>query len=160
MIYLYSFTILALLISYLIDKKKGKKSIKIGFKKLVKNLPIFFNMIMLISVTLYFITDDLILKYLGEGNIIKGLIIGMSSGSITLMPGFVAFPFAGVLLEKGVSYTVLAGFTNSLMLVGIMTFPLEKKYFGLKLTVFRNIMGVFLALIVAIVTGIFYGELF
>ena len=89
----------------------------------------------------------------------EGIIFGIISGSITLMPGFIAFPLAGVLLEKGVSYTVLAVFTNSLMLVGIMTFPIEKKYFGFKMTMLRNIFGIFLALIVALATGLVFKEL-
>ncbi len=159
MFYLYGFVILALIVSYLINNQKGKKSFKIGSKKLIKNLPIFFNMIILVSITLYFITDDLIIKFLGEGNIIEGLLFGVSAGSITLMPGFIAFPLSGVLLEKGVTYTVLAGFTNSLMLVGIMTFPIERKYFGTKVAIIRNVFGVILALIVALVTGIVFGEL-
>ncbi|GAH23643.1 unnamed protein product, partial [marine sediment metagenome] len=55
---------------------------------------------------------------------------------------------------------VLSAFTTTLMMVGIITFPLEKEYFGVKVTVIRNIISFFIALIVAIITGIFFGEIF
>ena len=155
---MYGFTALALLISFLINKQKGKKSVKIGLKKVTKNLPIFINMIIFVSIMLYFVTDEVIIKYVGRGNMLEGLFFAITSGSITLMPGFIAYPLANVLLEKGVTYTVLAGFTNSLMLVGVLTYPIEKKYFGTKVTLIRNLIGIFLALIVAFVTGIFFGE--
>ncbi|MEA1972661.1 MAG: hypothetical protein U9N34_05140 [Candidatus Cloacimonadota bacterium] len=160
MLYLYLIAFFALIISYLINKEKGIKSFRVGTKKFFKNLPVFFNMIILVSVTLYFINDDFIIRFLGKSNMVEGLIISVVSGSITLMPGFVAFPLAGVLLEKGVSFTVLSGFTNSLMLVGFVTFPLEKQYLGTKIALYRNIFGILLSVIVAIVTGIFFGELF
>jgi len=55
---------------------------------------------------------------------------------------------------------VLSAFTTTLMMVGIITFPLEKEYFGVKVTVIRNTISFFIALIVAVITGIFFGEVF
>jgi uncharacterized membrane protein YraQ (UPF0718 family) len=76
------------------------------------------------------------------------------------MPGFVVFPLAGLLLEKGVSYVVLAAFTTSMMMVGVLTFQIEKEYFGTKLTIIRNLMGLLMAIIVSGVIGILLGGLF
>ena len=76
------------------------------------------------------------------------------------MPGFIAFPLSGILLNKGVSYMVLSAFTTTLMMVGILTYPIEKEYFGVKVTIIRNIISFFIALAVAIMTGIFFGEIF
>ncbi|GAF90622.1 unnamed protein product, partial [marine sediment metagenome] len=42
---------------------------------------------------------------------------------------------------------------------GIITFPLEKEYFGVKVTVLRNTISFFIALIIAVVTGILFGEI-
>ena len=55
---------------------------------------------------------------------------------------------------------VLSAFTTTLMMVGIITFPIEKEYFGVKVTVIRNVISFFIALIVAVITGIFFGEIF
>jgi uncharacterized membrane protein YraQ (UPF0718 family) len=81
-------------------------------------------------------------------------------GSITIMPGFIAFPLSGILLNKGVPYMVLSAFTTTLMMVGILTYPVEKEYFGVKVTIIRNIISLFIALAVAMMTGIFFGEIF
>ena len=97
---------------------------------------------------------------LGGSGQLKGLFIALVFGSVTIMPGFVAFPLCGILLKKGVSYGVLAAFTNSLMLVGIVTFPVEKAYLGTKTTIIRNLIYFLLSLFVAILIGIVYKELF
>jgi uncharacterized membrane protein YraQ (UPF0718 family) len=154
------FTALLTAILFIIDREKTVRGLKIGFKKIRKNLPVFLNMIILVAFSLYFVSDDLILRFLGEGSGAAGVALAGGLGSIAFMPGFVAFPLAGILLEKGVSYTVIAAFTTTLMMVGIVTYPVEKDFFGLKITVIRNTLSLIMAIIVSIVIGLFYGELF
>ena len=55
---------------------------------------------------------------------------------------------------------VLSAFSTTLMTVGVLTYPIEKEYFGVRLTILRNIMSLFIALVVAIMTGIFFQEVF
>ncbi len=38
---------------------------------------------------------------------------------------------------------VLAAFTTTLMMVGVMTYPVEKEYFGAKVTIIRNLISFF-----------------
>jgi len=157
---IYYFTAVLTAILFFIDRKKTVKGLKIGLKKIRKNSPVFLNMIILVAFSLYFISDDLILRFLGDGSGAVGVALAGGLGSLAFMPGFVAFPLAGILLEKGVSYTVIAAFTTTLMMVGIVTYPIEKDFFGLKITVIRNIISLIMAIIVSIVIGLFYGELF
>lgn len=157
MIYLFTFILTAIL--FFIDKEKTIKGVKIGFKKIRKNSPVFLNLIILVAISLYFISDDLILRYLGEGSGLIGIGLASFFGSIAFMPGFVAFPLAGILLSKGVNYIVIAAFTTTLMMVGIVTYPVEKDFFGLKITIIRNIFGLVIALIVSLIIGLSYGEL-
>ncbi|MFP4198440.1 MAG: hypothetical protein ACLFSO_02460 [Halanaerobium sp.] len=154
------FTAVLTAILFLIDREKTVRGLKIGFKKIRKNSPVFLNLIILVALSLYFVSDNLILKYLGDGSGAVGVALAGGLGSLAFMPGFVAFPLAGVLLEKGVSYTVIAAFTTTLMMVGIVTYPVEKDFFGLKITVIRNIISLMMAVIVSVVIGLFYGELF
>jgi uncharacterized membrane protein YraQ (UPF0718 family) len=128
-------------------------------KKIRKNSPVFLNLIILVAISLYFVSDDLILRYLGEGSGLVGMGLATLLGSIAFMPGFVAFPLAGLLISKGVNYTVIAAFTTTLMMVGIVTYPVEKDFFGIKITVIRNILSLIMALIVSLVIGLSYGEL-
>ena len=116
--------------------------------------------IVFVSVFLFLVPDKLISHYLGSDNILIGVLCGSLFGSITLMPGFIAFPLCGILLKKGVLYMVLSAFTTTLMMVGVLTFPIEKVYFGTKVTILRNSLSFLIALVVAVMTGVFFGEIF
>jgi uncharacterized membrane protein YraQ (UPF0718 family) len=160
MYYLYIATGLAVLISFIANREKTLRAIKIAFKRFVTILPAFLNMLILVSIVLFLVPDKIISHYLGSNNIFTGVLLGSFFGSITLMPGFIAFPLCGILLKKGVLYMVLSAFTTTLMMVGVLTYPIEKEYLGTKITIVRNVIGFFIALIVAVMTGIFFGEIF
>ena len=117
-------------------------------------------MLVLVSIVLFLIPDEVISDYLGSNNKFIGVVSASFIGSITLMPGFIAFPLCGILLKKGVLYMVLAAFTTTLMMVGVLTYPIEKEYFGARVTIVRNVISFFSALAVALVIGIFFGEIF
>jgi uncharacterized membrane protein YraQ (UPF0718 family) len=159
MYYTYAITGLILLISFIINKQKTIKAIKISFIKFKKIFPTFITMLILVSIILFLFPDEVISNYLGNSSKFISVLLASFIGSITLMPGFVAFPLSGILLTKGVPYMVLSAFTTTLMMVGIITFPLEKEYFGVKVTVIRNTISFFIALIVAVITGILFGEI-
>ncbi len=157
---LYVITGLAVLLSYIVNRDKTYRAGVIAVKKLVNILPAFATMLIFISIVLFLVPDSIILHYLGKNNKFIGVLFASFFGSITLMPGFIAFPLSGILLEKGVSYMVLSAFTTTLMMVGVLTFPIEKEYFGVKVAIIRNVVGFLIALSVAVITGIFFGEIF
>lgn len=155
---LFIITGIAVLVSSIVNFNKTLKALQIGFIKFINILPAFLLLLILVSIVLFFVSDDVIIKYLGTDNKLVGVIFAAFFGSITLLPGFIAFPLGSILLEKGISYIVLAVFTTTLMMVGILTYPVEKRYFGKKVAIIRNVISFFIALIVAITIGIFFGE--
>lgn len=157
MIYLYGFTIVALILSFYFDRKKTLKALQTAWKTFLKMAPLLGVTLMMVSLVLYFLPSDVIADYLGSSNKLIGTILGTIIGAISLLPGFITFPLSGLLLEQGVSYTVIAAFTTSLMMVGIVTYPMEKSYFG-KLAFYRNLFALMTALLIALVVGILYGE--
>jgi uncharacterized membrane protein YraQ (UPF0718 family) len=160
MYYLYIATGLAVLISFIANRKKTLKAVKISLKRFLNILPAFLEMLILVSIVLFLVPDRVISNYLGSNNMLAGVLLASFFGSITLMPGFIAFPLCGILLKKGVLYMVLSAFTTTLMMVGVLTYPIEKGYFGTRVTIVRNVVSLFIALIVAVMTGIFFGEIF
>src|SRR5665648_67739 len=160
MYYAYTITGLMLIISFIINKQKTLKAIKIATIKFKNIFPTFITMLIFVSIILFLFPDEVISNYLGNSSKFISVLLASFIGSITLMPGFVAFPLSGILLTKGVPYMVLSAFTTTLMMVGIITFPLEKEYFGVKVTVIRNAISFSIALIVAVITGILFGEIF
>jgi len=76
------------------------------------------------------------------------------------MPGFIVFPLAGILVDRGVPYMIIASFSITLMMVGILTYPIEKAYLGARVTIIRNLISFVIALVVAIIIGVVFGEIF
>ncbi|NLB40876.1 MAG: permease, partial [Clostridiales bacterium] len=70
------------------------------------------------------------------------------------IPGFVAFPLAAALLKSGAGYMQIAAFISTLMMVGIVTMPVEISYFGKKATLVRNAAALGFSLIVALMMGV------
>ena len=160
MYYLYIVTGLALVVSLIVSRQKTLQALKIAARRLINILPAFLIMLILVSIVLFLIPDEVILDYLGTNNKFIGVLIASLFGSVTLMPGFIAFPLAGILLQKGVLYMVLAAFTTTLMMVGVLTYPVEKAYFGAKVTIIRNTISLFIALAVSLMVGLIFGEIF
>jgi uncharacterized membrane protein YraQ (UPF0718 family) len=148
-----------LLASFLADRKKTLKALKIAWKRFSSILPMFVLMLVLVSVSLYLLPHELIREYLGEEDISRGMGVAMIAGSLTLMPGFIVFPLCGILRQQGVPYVVLSAFTTTLMMVGVITLPVEKEFFGMKVALVRNGIGLVIAVIIAVVTGIAFAEL-
>lgn len=160
MYYLYIVAGSAVLISFIVNREKTLKALKIAARRFINILPAFLVMLILVSIILFLVPDEVISSYLGINNRLVGVFWASLFGSITLMPGFIAYPICGILLKKGVPYMVLSAFATTLMMVGVLTYPIEKEYFGIKVTVVRNVISLFIALVVAVMTGIFFGEIF
>jgi len=160
MISIYIITVFAVVVSLIADRRKTVKSLKVAGRKMLKITPAFLTMTIFVSIALYLVPDETISRYLGHENKVLGLVIAYVLGSITLMPGFIAFPLCGMLLEKGVSYMILSGFSTTLMMVGVLTFPVERAYLGTKVAVLRNLISLMIAVVVTLITGLCFGELF
>ncbi len=158
MIYLYLGTGAALLVSLFFSRDKTKRALFIAYKKFSAIVPAFVVMLIIISVVLFLLPDKAISGYLGGSSRFLSIFIASVLGSVTLIPGPIAYPLCGILVEKGVLYAVVAAFSTTLMMVGIMTFPVEKEYFGTKVTIIRNLISFFIALLVAVAVGIIFGE--
>lgn len=160
MVYLYGIATAALMASLIVSKEKTKQAAKSAVKMFTNIVPLLLITLSVVSIVLYFLPDHVIAAYLGTDDVLVGATLAAVIGTISLLPGFITFPLCGLLLEQGVSYTVLAAFTTSLMMVGLVTYPIEKKYFGAKLTIVRNVSALIIALIVSVVIGMIYGEVF
>jgi uncharacterized membrane protein YraQ (UPF0718 family) len=147
-----------LIVSFLSDRSKTKKALLMAYKRFLFISPSFLVMLIFVSVLLFLFPQENIVMYLSYGNNLVNIILAAIVGSVTVMPGFVAFPLAGILKNSGISYTIIASFTTTLMMVGTMTFPIEAAYLGKKVTLIRNVLGFIVALIVALVIGIYFGE--
>jgi uncharacterized membrane protein YraQ (UPF0718 family) len=154
---LYLLAVIFLIVSYKRDKKKTKMALKKAWKSFENILPQFLTILAFLGMALALLSPDVISHLLGQKAGWQGMIIASIIGSITLMPAFIAFPIAALLLKNGAGLVQLAVFVSTLTMVGIVTLPLEMKYFGKKISIMRNIFAYLFSFIVALVIGVVLG---
>lgn len=150
---LYGITIILLIVSYYKDKKKTKMALKKAWKAFENILPEFLTVIMFVGLLLAVLNPQVISKIIGNNSGWFGVVIAALVGAITLIPGFVAFPTAAMLLQNGAGYMQIGAFVSTLMMVGVVTMPVEIKYFGKRLTILRNLFAFLFSFIVAYIIG-------
>ncbi|MDF2951565.1 MAG: putative permease [Anaerocolumna sp.] len=150
---LYGITIVLLILSFYKDKKKTKMSLKKAWKSFENILPEFMVVILIVGLLLAILNPETISKVIGAESGWLGVILSAVIGAITLIPAFVAFPTAALLLNNGAGYTQIAAFVSTLMMVGIVTLPVEFKYFGKKLSISRNLLAFVFSFLVAYLMG-------
>lgn len=152
-IILYSIAIILLIVSLIKDKSKTKKAIILGLKSFENILPQFLCIIISVGILLSFFTTDTISKILGNSSGFWGIILADIIGAIAMMPTFVAFSLGNTLLLNGAGYSQVGALVSSLVLIGLMTFPLEAKYIGKRAALLRNLIAFLFSIIVGIILG-------
>jgi uncharacterized membrane protein YraQ (UPF0718 family) len=125
-----------------------------NFNEMLKVLPPIFILIGLFDV---WVPRETLVKFMGEGSGIKGMLLAFFMGSFTAGPLYAAFPVATILMKKG------SKFSNVLIFIGAWSstkLPLmlfETSNIGLKFTdvrFFMNIIGIiFMAFAIEWLTG-------
>ncbi|AHF08940.1 MULTISPECIES: permease [Dehalobacter] len=156
-IILYVLAAVLLLLSFLKDKKKTKMALMKAWKSFENILPQFLSILIIIGIMLAVLSPNTISRLIGQQSGWIGMVIAAIVGSVTLIPGFVAFPLAAALLKSGAGFMQIAVFISALMMVGIVTLPLEIKYFGKKAAILRNSLAFMFSFVIAIVIGVVLG---
>lgn len=151
---LWIITVIWFIVSVTKDKKKTFSSIKMSSGLMKNMIGEIVGILFLIGLILTFIPPETIKQYLGQSNTFIATIISAFAGSITLIPAFVAFPLVGSLINAGASIVPVVAFLTTLTMVGFVTFPLEKREFGLKFAIARNSLSFVFAIIIALLMGV------
>lgn len=152
-IILYGAVLILLTVSFFKDKNKTKKALIKGFKSFENIMPQFLFIILIVGLILSLLDANAISRLIGSESGILGVFISAVVGSITLMPTFVAFSTADMLLKSGAGHAQVGALVSTLTLVGIVTFSLEAKYIGKKAAFLRNFTAFLFSFIVAFVVG-------
>jgi uncharacterized membrane protein YraQ (UPF0718 family) len=153
MILIASITGVALILSFIFSREKTIAGIIRGFKMFFNVLPFILNILVVVSVVLYAVPEKTIVRWLGGEGGLAGFSLAAVIGAVSLIPGFVAFPLASVLLKSGASYGVVAVFITTLLMTGVITLPLEAKYFGMRTAVVRNALSFIGAIVIGLIIG-------
>jgi len=144
----------ALLWALIKDRDKTKQALRVAVRSFVGMLPMVLTIIILIGVLLGFVTPRIIQNLLGEESGFLGILTASLVGAVMHIPALIAFPLASSLLEGGAAVGTVAGFIASLTMIGVVTFPVEVRELGVKMTVMRNGFGFLFALAIALLMGV------
>ncbi|TVR54840.1 MAG: permease [Spirochaetaceae bacterium] len=147
----------ALLVSVLSDRNKTRQALKKAWKAFLGILPEFVIVIILAGVVLSFFDSAMVSRIIGDESGWTGVIGAAVVGAVTLIPGFIAFPLAALLVEQGAGLLQIGAFVSSLMMVGVVTFPVERAVFGTRVALVRNALAFVFSLFVAGVLALVLG---
>lgn len=147
-------TLIFLGVSLAKDKVKTKQALIMAFgmgKGMVGSI---LSIIFAIGLILTLLPPTEIAGFVGNQSVLLATIVAALFGTVTLVPAFIAFPLVGTLVNAGVSVVPSVAFLTTLTMVGVVTFPLEKKEFGVKFTAVRNSLSFVFAIAIALVMGV------
>lgn len=150
----YSIAGICLILSLIYSRDKTKDGLVKAWRTFENIMPQLLVVLLIVGLLLAVLNAGVISKIIGPDSGIAGVLLAAVVGSITLMPPVVAFPAAAMLLKAGAGYMQIAVFVSTLMMVGIVTLPLEIKYFGVKVAVGRNLLAFIFSFIVAAFIGL------
>ena len=151
---LWIITLTWFVVAIIRDKRKTMNSIKMSSGLMRNMIGEIIGILFLIGLLLTFIPPESIKQFLGSSNVLISTIAAAFVGSITLIPAFVAFPLVGSLINAGASIIPIVAFLTTLTMVGMVTFPLEKREFGIKFALTRNLLSFIFAVIIALLMGV------
>lgn len=143
-----------LIISYIKNKSKTRAALKKAFfmgKGMALSI---FAVIFAIGLILAILPPEQIGDFIGKQNVLVATIAAATFGTVTLIPAFIAFPLIGTLAGAGVGIMPSVAFLTTLTMVGVVTFSLEKKEFGVKFAITRNALSFVFAIIIALIMGV------
>jgi len=120
---LYACCVLAAVFSWRKDKRKTKQALIKAWKAFENILPQFLGVLILVGILLAVLKPETISALLGRRSGWLGVGLGAILGAVTLIPGFVAFPLAAMLMRGGADAMQMGAFISTLMMVGVVTAP-------------------------------------
>jgi len=151
---IYSILAVCLLLSFWKSKQKTFKSFKIATKGFLKTAPSLLMILGIVGLILGILTPETIERLVGAEAGFLATGIAAILGAITLIPSLVAFPLAGSLLRSGATIMTISAFITSLVMVGVITAPMEIKSLGKSFTLLRNGLSFLGALVIAVIMGV------
>jgi len=134
----------------------AKKAIQKAFLSLVSMLPMLLGVIGLIGMMQTYITPDMLSKLFGYG-LLADIGTGTVMGAISSGNPAVSYIIADELLTQGVTLYAVSAFILSWVTLGIVQLPAEASVFGVRFTVYKNVLTLISTLLVAYFTVITLG---
>ncbi|GIM27570.1 permease [Clostridium polyendosporum] len=135
-------TICILGIITIVNRNLGLKALSIAgysFKEMALVIPPVFILLGLLDV---WVPRELMVKYMGEGSGIKGILLSIFIGSAAAGPLYGAFPVAAVFMKKGVKFSNILIFIGAWSTTKIPMFLFEISSLGSRFAITRLLIDI------------------
>ncbi|MBR0598541.1 permease [Sinanaerobacter chloroacetimidivorans] len=132
----------AILILTIFNFELGMKALNItaySFKEMILVIPPVFVLLGLLDI---WVPREIMIKYMGEGSGLKGILLSIFIGSAAAGPLYGAFPVAAVFMKKGVKFSNILIFIGAWSTTKIPMLLFEVTSLGMKFTVTRLLIDI------------------
>lgn len=143
----------AYLVLFFIDLELFKTSLSFFFNILEEVIPIFAFIFVLMSISNYLITQQIVLKYVRKRGIKKWFFV-VIAGILSAGPIYMWYPLLADLKNKGLSYGLIACFLYN-RAIKIPLLPLMVFYFSLKYVLVLTLITIFVSVFQGIIINKF-----
>lgn len=151
-------TVLVLCILTIFNAKLGLKAFSVtmfSFKEMLLVIPPVFILLGLLDV---WVPKELMMKYMGDGSGLKGILLSIILGSAAAGPLYGAFPIAAVFMKKGVKFTNILIFIGAWSTTKIPMFLFEMSSLGSKFAITRLLIDIPGIIIIAYLLSLFVSK--
>ena len=148
---LFIIALTALIAVLIINLKTGLRALNVigfSFKEMALVLPPLFILLGLLDV---WVPKEKMMRYMGEGSGIKGIILAIIIGSVAAGPLYAAFPVAAALMRKGVKFTNILIFIGAWSTTKVPMLLFEISALGARFAMTRLAIDIFGIIIIAYV---------
>jgi uncharacterized membrane protein YraQ (UPF0718 family) len=142
-----------LILSWTKSRDKTRAALRFFGRSFLSLAPSIVAIIWAIGFILTFLPSGQVLSTIGPEAGLRGIVLAAVFGSVVLIPAFIAFPLAASFIRQGADIGAIAAFVTTLVMVGVITAPLEARFFGKRFALWRNSLSFVFALVIAIVMG-------
>jgi len=153
---LFIIALTALIAVLIINLKTGLRALNVigfSFKEMALVLPPLFILLGLLDV---WVPKEKMMRYMGEGSGIKGIILAIIIGSVAAGPLYAAFPVAAALMRKGVKFTNILIFIGAWSTTKVPMLLFEISALGARFAMTRlaiDIIGIIIAYVLYIMVS-------
>ncbi len=128
----------------LIFPDKGERIAEVSKTFFLEMLYILPAVMVLMGLFSVWVSKDVVVKYLGSGSGLRGLLLSMLLGALPTGPLYVAFPMGAMLIRKGARIANVMAFLSAWACIKIPQEMVELQFMGWQFTATRLLLTVIL----------------
>lgn len=125
-------------------KQLKKNTFGKAFKKAVMTfvhiLPMLLAVVALVGIMQTYVTPDMLASLFGYGSL-SDTLAGTFAGAVAVGQGIISYVIGEGLVAQGVSLYAVGAFVLAWVTLGLIQLPAESAIFGLKFTLYRNLLA-------------------